>query len=86
MRDAPKQDEDFSDGLHGLRSGALAQFVKHPFALGALQRSRAYLDEFVSLQRAIDFRDEFGGDALAADQNGRAQFVGTTLEFALLRG
>jgi hypothetical protein len=48
---------------------------------------RAHLDELVRLQRAIDFRDDLGGEALVADDHDRGQLVRFGAQLAsLLRG
>jgi hypothetical protein len=43
---------------------------------------RAHLDELVRLQRAIDFRDDLGGEALVADDDDRIQLVRLRAQFA----
>jgi hypothetical protein len=52
--------------LDGLGAGALADAGERHFALVAVERRRAHLDQLVVRERAVDLRDDRVGQAVRA--------------------
>jgi len=62
--------------LDRVRVGALADAGQGHFALVAVERGGADLDEFVGGQGAVDFRDDGVGEALFTQLQDRVEGVG----------
>ena len=62
--------------LDGLGAGALADAGERHFALVAVERRRAHLDQLVVRERAVDLRDHRVGEAFLAQLQDRVQRVG----------
>jgi hypothetical protein len=72
--------------LHGLRAGALADAGERDFALVAIERRRAHLDQLVVRKGAVDLGDDGIGEAFAAELQDRVQRVRARLQRLSLRG
>jgi hypothetical protein len=66
--------------LDGLGAGALADAGERHFALAAVERRRAHLDQLVVRERAVDLRDHRVGEAFLAQLQDRVQRVGAGFE------
>ncbi len=66
--------------LDRVRAGALADAGQRHFALVAIERGGADLDEFVRRQGAVDFCDDGIGEALFAQLQDGVEVVGAGLE------
>ena len=53
--------------LHGVCAGALADAGERHFALVAVERCRAHLDQLVVRERAVDLGDHRVGQAFPAE-------------------
>ena len=73
--------------LDRVRVGALADAGQGHFALVAVERGGADLDELVRGERAVDFRNDGVGETLFAQLKDRVEGVGAGFEgFALCCG
>jgi 23S rRNA (uridine2552-2'-O)-methyltransferase len=72
--------------LHGLGAGALADRGQCHFALVAVERRGAHLDQLVVRKRAVDLRDHRIGKAFPAELQDRVQRVGAGPERLAIGG
>ena len=71
--------------LDRVRPGAFADAGERHFALVAIERRRAHLDQLVVREGAIDLGDQGVGEALLAQLEDGVQDMGAGLEFLALR-
>jgi len=62
--------------LDGLGAGALADAGERHFALVAVERRRAHLDQLVVRERAVDLGDDGVGQAFLAQLQDRVEVMG----------
>lgn len=82
----PPDDEDVADVLYGRGVERLAQFSEQRLALCAFRALDAYLDEFVRLERAFQFGEDAGGEAVARNGDDGVQGMGASAQGAALGG
>jgi hypothetical protein len=82
----PVQHQHLADVLHGVRPGALADTGERHFALLAVERRGAQLDQLVVRERAVDLGQDGVGEALFADLQDRMQGMRARPERLALRG
>jgi hypothetical protein len=75
-------DENPSDVLNRLRPGAATDFFQERFAGGPIGVPSTNLDQLVSFQAALDFRQNRGRQTSTADQHHRVESVRSRLQFA----
>ena len=66
--------------LDRVRAGALADAGERHLARVAVERRRAYLDQLVVRERAVDLGDDRIGEALFAQLQDRMQLMGARPE------
>jgi len=68
--------------LNRLRSGPAADLSKNRLAPGTIGARSAHLDQLVSFQTAVDFREHPGRQSGSADQHDRIERMRSRLQFA----
>ena len=68
--------------LNRLRPGAATDFFEEHFAGGPIGIPSANLDQLVSFQAAVDFRQNRGRQTFSADQHHRVEHMRSRLQFA----
>ena len=86
LRAGAKDDEDLADMLHGVCGQRIADVTDQALALAAVIAKYADLDEFVTLERQVDFPQHPGREAGLPDHDDRMQMMRTRPERAPLGG
>lgn len=86
FRAGAKDDEDLADMLHGVCGQRIADVTDQALTLAAVIAKNADLDEFVTLERQVDFFQHPGREAGLPDHDDRMQMMRTGPERAPLGG
>lgn len=74
-------DENVADALNGRGIEPVADVGEQRLAFFALYLLEAHLDEFVRLQRTLQFGENIGGEAVIGDGDDGAQGMGAGAQF-----
>ena len=78
------QHSDVTDTLHQDAVRSTAKLFQNGIAFFAISHARAHLHEFMSVQRAVELRDDRGRQARSADQDDGIAGVGKAAQIFLL--